>query len=198
MGTQPVKAPARQRLLDAADRLFYVNGISSTGVDAVLAEAEVSVATLYAHFGSKEGLLEASLQRRLDSWRACWDEAIGAAGSDEERLLAVFDALHLFREAQHNARWCAFLATAAETQGSDTSVSALIEADTALLNERMLTLAQPLAGPKADQLAKAVLLIYNGTLASFLRGNPAHPIDIGRNAAAAVVSGFKLHPQGRP
>lgn len=191
MGAQPARAPARERLLDAADRLFYGNGISSTGVDSVLAEAGVSVATLYAQFGSKEGLLEASLQRRLGSWRECWDSTIEAAASDEERLLAVFDALHLFRQAQGNARWCAFLATAAETQAAGTRISELIEADTSLLTERLRNFAKPLADAGADQLAEAILLIYNGTLASFLRDSPTHPIEAGRNAASAVIRGFQ-------
>lgn len=198
MGAQPVKSPARKRLLDAADRLFYVNGISGTGVDDVLAAAGVSVATLYAQFGSKNGLLEASLQRRLDNWRTCWDKALDAAESDEDRLLAVFDALHLFRESQLNAHWCAFLSTAAEIHGANTRIAELIEADTALLKERLQMLAQPLAGVRADDLADAVLLIYNGTLASFLRGSPTNPISHGRNAAAVVVRVFEDRPERTP
>ena len=196
MGAQQVKAPARQRLLDAADRLFYVNGISSTGVDDVLAEAEVSIATLYAQFGSKDGLLEASLQRRLDNWRSCWDKALDTAVTDKDRLLAVFDALHLFRESQRNARWCAFLSTAVEIPGANARVTELIEADTALLKERLRMLAKPLAGVRADELADAVLLIYNGTLASFLRGSPKDPIAHGRKAAAVVVRAFENNPLG--
>ena len=82
MGKQSVRGSARQRLLDAADELFYLNGISGTGVDDVLARAEVSVATLYAHFGSKDGLLDASLRRRLETWQADWDDAVDAAKSD--------------------------------------------------------------------------------------------------------------------
>ncbi|MFT2817432.1 TetR/AcrR family transcriptional regulator [Leifsonia sp. A12D58] len=185
METQFDGRSARVRLLDAADELFYVNGISRTGVDDLLASAHVSVATLYAQFRSKDGLLQASLERRLEGWRECWDGAISAAQSDEDRLLAVFDALTLYRERQHSVRWCAFLSTAVETR-TDHPVSALLAAETTLLNRRLRDLAAPLAGAQAEQLAADILLIYNGTLASLLRGSPADPIARGREIAKAA------------
>ncbi|MDQ4047073.1 MAG: TetR/AcrR family transcriptional regulator [Actinomycetota bacterium] len=190
MEIQSRRPSARQRLLDAADALFYLNGISNTGVDDVLARAEVSVATLYAQFGSKEGLLQASLQRRLETWQDYWDEAINAAESAQDRLLAVFDALKLYRERQHSTRWCAFLSTAVEIAGSDHRAAELIKADTALLNQRLRLLSEPLAGDQADRLAAAILLIYNGTLASFLRGSPEDPIAHGRRTAALITGAF--------
>lgn len=190
MRTQSPRGTARERLLDAADELFYLGGISATGVDDVLARAEVSVATLYAHFGSKDGLLEASLQRRLDTWKLCWDDAIADADSDSGRLLAVFDALVLFRERQRNSRWCAFLSTAVEVPPSKAGVAELVKADTALLTERLQVLSEPIAGPDADRLAAAILLIYNGTLASFLRGSPEDPIAHARDAASLVVGTY--------
>lgn len=190
METQSGRPSARQRLLDAADELFYLNGISNTGVDDVLARADVSVATLYAQFGSKEGLLQASLQRRLETWQDYWDEAINAAESAQDRLLAVFDALKLYRERQHNTRWCAFLSTAVEIPESDHRAAEPIKADTTLLNQRLRLLSEPLAGAQADRLAAAILLIYNGTLASFLRGSPEDPIAHGRSTAALITGAF--------
>ncbi|MBC7594451.1 MAG: TetR/AcrR family transcriptional regulator [Kineosporiaceae bacterium] len=190
METQSGTPSARQRLLDAADELFYLNGITNTGVDDVLARAGVSVATLYSQFGNKDGLLQASLLRRLEIWQDCWDEAIGAAESDHERLLAVFDALKLYRGRHYNARWCAFLSTAVEIPDTEHAASALISADTALLTQRLRTLSKPLAGAKAEQLSAAILLIYNGTLASFLRGSPTDPIAQGRKIAAITALAF--------
>nr|WP_198526188.1 helix-turn-helix domain-containing protein [Cellulosimicrobium sp. MM] len=64
---------ARDRLLDAAEALFVEHGIAATGVDAVLRRAEVSPATLYAHFPGKDHLVAAYLERRHERWRAAWD-----------------------------------------------------------------------------------------------------------------------------
>ena len=183
----PDRSPARTRLLDAADVLFYRRGIANTGVDDVLEAAGVSVATLYAHFGSKDGLIVASLQRRLDIWQTLWSEAVEAATTDEDRLLAIFGALHLYRERHLPARWCAFLATATEFPEASHPAHDLILADTRLLLERLEELSEPLAGGDADQLAEQVLLAYNGTLTAFLREHPADPVRAGKKLAATAI-----------
>lgn len=187
MKTQPVKRSARVRLLDAADELFFLNSITSTGVDNVLTRAEVSVATLYAQFGSKDGLLQACLERRLETWKTHWATAIAAADSDQDRLLALFDALRLYRENLHNARWCAFLSAAVENPYPDHPATKLLKADTSLLNERLLHLSEQIVGADAGELAAAILLIYNGTLASLLRGSPSAAIALGRDTARFIV-----------
>src|SRR5947209_3679014 len=63
-----VDTDVSQRLLDAAERLFYERGVQAVGVDAVVAEAGVATKTLYARFGSKDGLVEAYLRRRDQRW----------------------------------------------------------------------------------------------------------------------------------
>ena len=45
------------RILDAADRLFYGEGIQAVGVDAIAAQARVSKRTLYKHYASKDALM---------------------------------------------------------------------------------------------------------------------------------------------
>ena len=57
------------RILDSAEALFFTDGIAVTGVDRVAESAGVAIATLYKHVGSKEGLLEAVLKRRLPTIR---------------------------------------------------------------------------------------------------------------------------------
>ena len=53
------------RILAAADRLFYTQGIRAVGVDAVAAAAGVSKRTLYNHFASKDDLVAAYLTARF-------------------------------------------------------------------------------------------------------------------------------------
>jgi len=62
--TATTPASVHDRILDAADRLFYARGIQSIGVDAVVLEAGISKRTLYKHFGSREQLVAAYLERR--------------------------------------------------------------------------------------------------------------------------------------
>src|ERR1700710_3136029 len=58
------------RILDAAARCFYRDGIWATGVDALAADAGVSKRTLYNHFGSKDGVIAAYLRHLENSWQA--------------------------------------------------------------------------------------------------------------------------------
>lgn len=69
--------PARDRILDAAYRLFYERGFARVGVDAVAAAAGLTKRTLYQHFRSKDDVLAAVLERQsglalasIESWGA--------------------------------------------------------------------------------------------------------------------------------
>jgi AcrR family transcriptional regulator len=64
------KPDARQRILAAADRLFYAEGVGATGTEKIMAVAEVAKATFYRHFESKDDLVLAYLTNRD---RALWD-----------------------------------------------------------------------------------------------------------------------------
>ena len=188
MVTTGQRLPARTRLLQAADRVLFDRGIRATPVDELLRQAEVSAATLYTHFGSKDALIAEAPRGRLADWRAIWDQHVIAADDDLTRLLSVFDALASYRRDQdHPARWCAFLAAATELPEAAGEISDVLAADTALLADRLLHLSRPLAGTRAQDLADEVLLAYSGTLAAFLRGAPRSPIDVGRRLAHSAA-----------
>jgi AcrR family transcriptional regulator len=61
------RSPARERLLDAAEARFNREGYNGAGIDAIIADAGIARMTLYNNFGSKEGLIEAVLERRHDA-----------------------------------------------------------------------------------------------------------------------------------
>ena len=64
-GNAVATASARDRLLAAADELFYEEGIHTVGIDRIIEKAGVAKATLYSVFGSKEELIRAYLAARL-------------------------------------------------------------------------------------------------------------------------------------
>lgn len=181
----------RDRILDAAESLFFHEGITTTGVDQVAAQAGVAIVTLYKHFGSKDNLLREVLSRRLLAWTQHWDDAVAAAGSAQERLLAVFDAIETFRASSGPTQWCCFLATASErpTPGTGTSdpVFELIHQDTALVTERLAELAREARCQDPATVASVLLLLYNGVLSSLLRGAPSDPIAHARGTARLLI-----------
>lgn len=183
------RTETRERILDTAERLFFVDGIGVTGVDRVAAEAGVAIATLYQHVGSKDGLLAAVLERRLAAWTEQWDASIEASRSPREQLLALFDALAEFRRTSGTTQWCAFLATASERPSGDPDdpVVRLVLADTAVLATRLRELAQDAGVGDVDAVVDQLLVVYNGALASLLRGSPAEPVGRARAIAEAIV-----------
>jgi AcrR family transcriptional regulator len=63
----PAKASAtKTRILDVAEALFMEHGFEATTLRQITATAEVNLAAVHYHFGSKEELFEAVLRRRLD------------------------------------------------------------------------------------------------------------------------------------
>ena len=54
----------RARILEAADRLFYTEGVRATGTEKIMAESGVAKATFYRHFDSKDNLVLAYLEDR--------------------------------------------------------------------------------------------------------------------------------------
>ncbi len=60
------RADTRERLLDAAERLFAHHGIGATSLRGITAEAGTNLASIHYHFGSKEALIHAVFARRLE------------------------------------------------------------------------------------------------------------------------------------
>src|SRR6201989_3362938 len=85
---------ARGRLLAAATHLFCKNGITATGIDAIIDEAGTAKTTLYKLFGSKTNLVHAVLESEGRQWREWFIGAIEAGGGDPQTKLArIFPAL---------------------------------------------------------------------------------------------------------
>lgn len=110
----PLRAPARDRLLVAAARLFQEGGLQASGVDALIEAAGIAKATFYRHFPSKDDLVVAWLRdprtRWFDRVRA---QAETRAGEGVEVIPAFFEALADWLEAEGD-RGCPYLNTAME------------------------------------------------------------------------------------
>jgi len=109
------KPTARERLLAAADELFYREGVQSVGVDRVVQLAGVAKASLYNLFGSKDQLVEAYLDARTDATRDQVERTLTRFRTPRERLLGVFDAQgQVFTQPDFNG--CAHLTASAEAE----------------------------------------------------------------------------------
>ena len=101
-------ADTKEQILDAAERMFAENGIHAVSLRTIIAEAEVNLAAVHYHFGSKDALVEAVFERRvgpvnearlawLDRLEAEWD---GAPPVEEVLRAFVTPAIQLAMDSE--------------------------------------------------------------------------------------------------
>jgi AcrR family transcriptional regulator len=160
------KIDMKERILQTADRLFYLQGIRAIGVDTIAAEIGISKRTLYNHFPSKDALISAYLERRF----------VQPHASDKppaEQILATFDSLER-RFSAKDFRGCPFVNAVAEMGPKDRAVKKIATAfkESRRLWFRDLLFELGVADPEA--LATQLTLLVDGAIAQDLvRDDPA-------------------------
>lgn len=186
--TAPRPSPARMRLMDAATRLFYEEGIHAVGVDRVIAEAEVTRATLYKQFGGKENLVLAYLRAEDQNLRAMFAQA-GEGQTDPERLLdAVIDGITADIRLRHT-RGCPFINAAAEYPDARGPVRTLIDEHREWFRSTLQELATAAGlGQPADVAASLVLLRDAALVGGYLDGEDRVAPAFDRTARVVIAS----------
>jgi AcrR family transcriptional regulator len=172
MGAKTAAGPsARERLLAAANELFYDEGVHTVGIDRVIERAGVAKASLYNTFGSKDELVRAYLEMR-HAWNAARvNQYIERYDTPRERLLGVFEAQgETFVDPTF--RGCAFVAASAESPGE--SVSRAADNYRGWLRGLFTDLAREAGAADPELLARQLHMIYDGaSLSVRLDRNPA-------------------------
>ena len=162
---------ARERILDAAYDLFSRRGIRDVGVDEVIERAGVAKATLYRHFGSKDDLALAFLQRREERWTIGWVqvEAERRGTTPEEQLLAIFDAFdEWFRTTEFDA--CAFINVLLE-MGWDHELGRASIVHLANIRAFVRAKAEAAGVPDAEAFAHSWHILMKGSIVAASEGD---------------------------
>lgn len=77
---------SRERILEAATELFAARGYAGAGVDRLAERSGIAKTAIYYHFGNKEGLLAAVLERASTEWIEAIQRAARQAGDPLGRL----------------------------------------------------------------------------------------------------------------
>jgi AcrR family transcriptional regulator len=84
----------RERILATATRLFSDDGIHAVGMDRIITEADVGPMTVYRHFGGKDTLVAATLERWSAQWLRWLGDQVDRCGDDPDaRFAGLWDAL---------------------------------------------------------------------------------------------------------
>jgi AcrR family transcriptional regulator len=155
---------ARERLLAAAEQLFYEEGINTVGIDRVIERAGVAKASLYDLFGSKEELIRSYLLARHESRQARIKDRLARYDNPRDRLLGVFDVMAELL-AQPDFRGCAFVRASAEVRPGS-SVKTVCDESRLWTKSLFIDLAKDAGAPDPEALAQQLVLLYDGASVS--------------------------------
>jgi len=189
--SEPPRAPAKGRILDTANVLFYEDGIRNVGVDRIISASSVTKATFYKHYRAKDNLIVEYITARHETVRANVENMI-ATSPDAEHVLRAFVAAIIAEIDTPGFRGCPFINAAAEFPDAEHPVRKVVTAhrewyvDT--LAELLREMGHPVPGDAADEL----LLARDGALSGGYAGD-----SIAASAALARIADRVL-AQARP
>ena len=169
------RATARERLLAAADELFYENSINTVGIDRIIEHAGVAKASLYDCFGSKDELVRSYLEARHTARQARINERMSRYDTPQKKILSIFEILDELA-SQPGYKGCAFMRARADDGASD-KVKAASDRSRAFTLEQFTSLAREAGAANPEQLGQQLLLLYDGA-------SVAGHLDRNRNAAS--------------
>ncbi|MFD5057740.1 TetR/AcrR family transcriptional regulator [Streptomyces sp. NPDC058394] len=184
------KASARERLLEAANELFYSEGVQTVGIDRVIEHAGVAKASLYNTFGSKEGLVCAYLDLRYVRMKDRITRTLTRFRTPREQLLGVFDALgEAFTDPEYNG--CAFVRATAET-AEDSAIRQVADNYRVWVRGLLTELAASSGYAAPEALARQLHLLYDGAGQSARMDRDPSAATTARVAAATLLDAAPL------
>jgi AcrR family transcriptional regulator len=177
----------RDRLIEAATRLFCRYGVNSVGVDAIVEAAGTAKTTLYKVFGSKDGLVEAVLEREGRLWRTWFlAEIDGPGGSAHERLKRIGPTLKIWF-SREDFYGCPFINAVGESDKADDRMRSLAIAHKKVVLERLSALCAEAGNEDPEQMAHALGMIIDGAIVAALVTRNAAVADTAGRACAAIL-----------
>ncbi len=182
-------SPTRDRILDAAGKLFYAEGLRAVSMDGIAEAAGVTKRTLYYHFRSRDDLIAAWLEMRDQPNLAAFQHWFARAEGDvAERVQAIFG--QLARSARRRSwKGCGFLRAAAELvdlPGHPAVIAA--RAHKKRVEAWLCSVLREVGDDVNSQtLARQVILLLDGAFAVVLLHRDPEYFEVAGAAAAALI-----------
>lgn len=183
-----IEPDTRAHIVDVADELFYARGIQSVGMDEIRTGAGVSLKKLYAAFPGKDSLIAAVLAGRHDYWEHGLAQAVDAATTPHDKLLAMYDFLESwFGDATF--RGCGFINAFGELGATSPAVAEIARAHKESFQRYVggLTRTAVPDPARADELAAQLALLAEGAQTTAAIAGDAVPARHARRAAGVLI-----------
>lgn len=177
----------RERILETASELFYAESTRAVGVDLIVAKSGVAKTSLYRHFGNKDALISAFLEREDADFWAKWDSVNSQHVEATDELNAQLQWIG-DRIARQGYRGCPQINVAAEYSDEQHPARIIAVAHKEELRRRLSKIGSRMQLREPNEFALALATVIDGALSSgralHTRG-PAHFLQAMANKLAS-------------
>ncbi|MBV6646384.1 MAG: TetR/AcrR family transcriptional regulator [Cyclobacteriaceae bacterium] len=177
------KGTVRERAIRTASDLFYRQGYNLTGVNQIIAEADIAKASLFQHFPTKEDLCVAYLASKNEKWLNDLREAMDMSSSKNEKIFQAFEFLK--RNApKEQFRGCSFLNILSEVPGDNDKILKEVRRNKAalqhILKESIL--------PDKQHKSNAIYILFEGAIIESQVQKDIWPIEEAQQVAQEILN----------
>jgi AcrR family transcriptional regulator len=179
----------RDRILDAAMRLFSQQGIQAVGITQIIAEAGVAPMTVYRQFGGKDALVAATIKQWSAGWLRWLTDRLDREGDDpERRLVGLWNALGEWFDSDDFHGSLATNAAMELRNRSDHPAYAVIAAHRLAVRQVLQGLAEQAGAQDPTNLAAELELLVNGAVAAAISHHEPDMVASAHALATAAVA----------
>jgi AcrR family transcriptional regulator len=179
-------AATKDRILAAAEQLFYAHGIRATSADRIIDEVGITKVTFYRHFSSKSALVVAYLEKQAAAERG-WFASVREAGDPAAELQGLATGIGGV-SCQPGFRGCAFINAAAEFADPEDPVRKTVDAHREWMLAQFSEIASSAGAADVDSAARQLMVLRDGAMVNGYLGDPAELADALQAAFASVVA----------
>ncbi|HEY0277882.1 MAG TPA: TetR/AcrR family transcriptional regulator [Solirubrobacterales bacterium] len=185
------RSAARDRLLAAATQLFYAEGINGVGVDRIVAASNVTLATFYRHFPSKQDLVVAYLQGV--------HEALVARAADSDRVdgrerIGMIGAEVMGEVGYEGFRGCAFLNVASEFEDAESPVRQVVADHRRWFHDRVRRAFADAGHKRPGDAARHFVMLRDGAVTAGYLDSPTTAQRTFKRGVDGLVRSIDLEP----
>jgi len=189
----PSGSATRVRILEAANELFYAQGIRATSADRIIEQVGITKVTFYRHFRTKSELVVAYLEEQAAAERE-WMERARRAGDPVGSLRALATGIGA-ASCSPGFRGCPFINAAAEFSDPEDPVRVAVDAHRRWTLEEFAGIAAEAGVADVDSTARQLMILRDGAMVNGYLGEPTEVAD-SLGAAFASIVGVAAPPAG--
>lgn len=180
-------APAKRRILETANRLFYDEGIRAVGIDRLISESEVTKATFYKHYGSKDRLIVEYITGRDLVNRSFITDVIAASPDPASAIRAIVDSIVLSLESPR-FRGCPFINAAMEFNDERHPVREVVREHREWYAETISGLFREMGHRLPGDSGDDFVVVRDGAMTGGYAGDPVAAATALQRASEALIS----------